>query len=467
MTTSATRNKSKIHYAWWILLAISIIVGCGKGILMNTAGLFLPPVTEELGVGMGTLMLYFSVSATVTLVFLPLGGKLMAKYDPRQIIIASIIFQGGSFALFGLMSSVWGWYLLAVPLAMGGTLLGVIVGPVLINTWFRKRNGLALGVLTATGGLMGAIAQPIVANIIAGSGWRTAYITVGLACIAIVIPIALVLLKRSPQAIGTQPFGAEEAALESVTPASEAAGASEAASATATAAATAAPKREDGIEIGTARKSIPFYLVLSFFFLMTSISSFSMHIPKHLENLGFDTVFAGSVMSIYMIGILVASLVLGYLVDALGVKRSAILTLLIALGAILLIIFGGENTLVMKLSVAAFAVVSASITIVGPALVTSLFGKRDYAQVYSNASIGLGIASIVALPAYGFIYDAVGSYVPVLWMIVAMLVINMVCVLFAFQNQKKMVANGLWITENGKESGTESGEAAETATVDA
>jgi MFS family permease len=453
VTTSATRNKSKIHYAWWILLAISIIVGCGKGILMNTAGLFLPPVTEELGVGMGTLMLYFSVSATVTLVFLPLGGKLMAKYDPRQIIIASIIFQGGSFALFGLMSSVWGWYLLAVPLAMGGTLLGVIVGPVLINTWFRKRNGLALGVLTATGGLMGAIAQPIVANIIAGSGWRTAYITVGLACIAIVIPIALVLLKRSPQAIGTQPFGAEEAALESATPAAEAA----------SAATTAAPKREDGIEIGTARKSIPFYLVLSFFFLMTSISSFSMHIPKHLENLGFDTVFAGSVMSIYMIGILVASLVLGYLVDALGVKRSAILTLLIALGAILLIIFGGENTLVMKLSVAAFAVVSASITIVGPALVTSLFGKRDYAQVYSNASIGLGIASIVALPAYGFIYDAVGSYVPVLWMIVAMLVINMVCVLFAFQNQKKMVANGLWITEDGKESG----EAAETATVDA
>ncbi|WP_019147246.1 MFS transporter [Timonella senegalensis] len=457
MTTSATRNKSKIHYAWWILLAISIIVGCGKGVLMNTAGLFLPPVTEELGVGMGTLMLYFSVSAIVTLVFLPLGGKLMAKYDPRQIIIASIIFQGGSFALFGLMSSVWGWYLLAIPLAMGGTLLGVIVGPVLINTWFRKRNGLALGVLTATGGLMGAIAQPVVANIIAGSGWRTAYITVGLACIAIVIPIALVLLKRSPQAIGTQPFGSDE-----IEQAADAADAPAAA-----AAETVAPKREDGIEIGVARKSVPFYLILSFFFLITSISSFSMHIPKHVANLGFDTVFAGSVMSLYMIGVLVASLLLGYLVDALGVKMTAILTMAVAIVAIFMILFGGANTLIIKVAVAMFAVVGASITIIGPALVSALFGKRDYALVYSNASLGLGISSIVALPAYGFIYDITGSYTPVLWALVAMLALNIVCVLFAFKNQKKMVANGLWITEGGTEGGAESGEAAEAATVDA
>ncbi|WP_333811307.1 MFS transporter [Timonella senegalensis] len=190
--------------------------------------------------------------------------------------------------------------------------------------------------------------------------------------------------------------------------------------------------------------------MVSFFFLVTSISSFSMHIPKHVENLGFDTVFAGSVMSLYMIGVLVASLLLGYLVDALGVKRTAILTMCIAMVAVLLIIFGGTNTLIIKLAVAMLAVVGASITIIGPALVSALFGKRDYALVYSNASLGLGIASIVALPAHGFVYDAVGSYVPVLWMIVAMLVINVVCILIAFNSQKKMVADGLWITESAE-----------------
>lgn len=143
----------------------------------------------------------------------------MAKYDPRQIVVASIILQGGSYALFGAMSSVWGWYLLSIPLSTGGTIISVIVGPVLINTWFKKRNGLALGVLSAAGSLMGAVAQPVVAHLIEQNGWRAAYFTVGLASIAIVIPVALALLKRSPQAHGVEPLSSEvtfAAAAESV-----------------------------------------------------------------------------------------------------------------------------------------------------------------------------------------------------------------------------------------------------------
>lgn len=429
MTLEATRQKGKIHYAWWILVAISIIVGIGKGVLNNTAGLYLPPVTEELGVGMGTLSLYFSISAIATLIFLPIGGKLMAKYDPRQIVIGSIILQAGSYALFGAMSSVWGWYLLAVPLSIGGTLIGVIVGPVLINTWFKKRNGLALGVLSAAGGLMGAIAQPVVANLIAGPGWRTAYITVGIASIAIVIPAALVLLKRSPQAHGVLPLGIEE----------------EPANATPSAPAAANTAKEEGIEISVARKSVPFYMVITFFFFVTSIASFSMHIPKHLLNLGYETVFTGTIMSIYMIGVLIGSLVLGYLIDVLQAKKTAILTMVVGIIAISLIIFTKDNTVVISAAVALFGLISASIGIVAPALVTALFGKRDYAQVYSNASMGLGISSIVALPAYGFIYDATGTYVPVLWLLVGMLAINIVCVLVAFNAQRKMVKDGQWL----------------------
>lgn len=436
MTNSATRKRSKIHYAWWILVAASIIVAIGKGVLMNTAGLFLQPVADDLNVGMGDLTLYFSVSAIVVLIFLPLGGKLMAKYDPRQIVVAAIIFQAGSFALFGLMSSVWGWYLLAMPLAMGGTLTGVIVGPVLINMWFRKRTGLALGVLAATGGLVGAIAQKVVAGIIAGPGWRTAYISVGLASIAIVIPIALILLKRAPQSIGLQPYGVDESQAEG-------------------AVAQKTQTREDGVEIGVARKSTPFYLLLAVFFLITSISTFSQQISNHVANLGFDLKFRGDIMFIYMIGVLVASLVLGYLVDLLGAKRTSLLTMTLGLVAVLLIIFAGKNALPLQIGVALFGTVGASLTIVCPALVTALFGKRDYAQVYSNASLGLGISSIVAMPAYGYMYDAFGSYISVLWLLVGLIAVTIVCVFVAFEGKKKMVNNGQWITEGAPEEAPE------------
>lgn len=103
-----TQDQNKFHYAWIILIALSIIVGIGKGAVNNTAGLFLPPVTEDLGIGMGTLTLYFSISAIVTMIFFQIGGKLMAKYDTRYIIVAGIILQAGSFALFGTMKHVLG-----------------------------------------------------------------------------------------------------------------------------------------------------------------------------------------------------------------------------------------------------------------------------------------------------------------------------------------------------------------------
>src|SRR5690625_7067990 len=89
------------------------------------------------------------------MIFLPIGGKLLAKYDSRTILTGGIIFQGGAFAIFGLMNYVWGWYIFAVPFAVGAVLINVLAGPVLIERWFTKRKGLALGILTASGGILG------------------------------------------------------------------------------------------------------------------------------------------------------------------------------------------------------------------------------------------------------------------------------------------------------------------------
>lgn len=80
-------------------------------------------------------------------------------------------------------------------------------------------------------------------------------------------------------------------------------------------------------------------------------------------------------------------------------------------------------------------------------MVTSLFGMRDYAEIYSTSSLGLALAAIVALPAYGFIYDAVGSDVPALYVILGMLALKIPIVLAAFASQKKLVEAGHWLAE--------------------
>lgn len=417
------KQKSKFHYAWWILIALSIIVGVGKGTINNTSGLFLTSVTNDLGFGMGKLSLYFSVSAVVTMLFLPIGGKLMAKYDTRLILSVGIVLQAGAFALFGLMSSVWGWYVLAIPLAVGGVFITVIAGPVIINQWFKKSNGLALGVLSAVGGGIGAIAQPVAAGLIDGLGWRTAYMIVGIAAIIIVVPIAMLLIKRSPQAHGVLPYGATEVVGQD---------------------SQHQTVGEAGIDMVTAKKSTALYALMLFFFFITSIASFSMHIPTYLVNQGFDITFAGNVMGTYMIGILIGSLILGFLVDKLGSKYTAILAMASGIIAISLLLFANNSTAIITFAVGLFGLISSSIGIIAPALASTIFGKKAYSEIYSTASLGLAIASIIALPAYGFVYDATGSYTSVLYAIIIMLVINIGCVFVAFNNKKKLVEQGFW-----------------------
>lgn len=410
-------NKNrKVHYAWWILVALCIIVGIGKGGLNNSAGLFLTSVTEDLGIGMGNLSLYFSVSAVVTMIFLPIGGKLMAKYDTRLILSVGIVLQAGAFALFGLMSSVWGWYILAIPLAVGGVFITVIAGPVIINQWFKKRNGLALGILSAVGGAVGA-------GLIANFGWRTAYIAFGLAAIIIVVPIVLLLIKRSPQAHGVQPYGAEDIQDEQQ---------------------NAEGGDEAGIDVAIAKKSMALYALIIFFFFITSIASFSMHIPTYLVDKGFDITFAGNIMGTYMIGILIGSLILGFLIDKLGSKYTSVFAMVAGIIAISLLLFASDSTAIITFAVGLFGLISSSIGIIAPALTSSLFGQKAYSEIYSTASLGLAISSIVALPVYGFIFDLTGSYTIVLYAIIAMLIINIVFVFMAFTSKRKLVQQGYW-----------------------
>src|SRR5690625_225652 len=145
---------------------------------------------------MGDLTLYLSVSAVITLLYLPFSGKLLEKFDIRFILIISIICEAGAYIAFSFMNSVWGWYIFAVPLAFGGVFITIIAGPVLISQWFTKRNGLALGILTATGGLFGAISQPIVGNLIEQQGWRFSYVAIGVTAIVIAIPVILLFIRK-------------------------------------------------------------------------------------------------------------------------------------------------------------------------------------------------------------------------------------------------------------------------------
>lgn len=413
-------QKKSFHYAWIILIGISLILGLAKGAITNGSSLFLTPVSTELGIGMGNLTLYLSVGAIMTLVVLPFAGKLFEKYDVRLLLTIAIILQGGSFAAFGLMNSVWGWYIIAVPMAFGTVPITLLAGPILIARWFKTRGGLALGIMGAVAGLLNVFIQPVVGNMIELIGWRSTYISVGLGIIVLTVPVALFLLRSRPQDKNLQPLGAEQQDGQ------------------------AADASIVGMAFDYAKKTKAFLLLASFFFIITAVASFAVHIPTYLAKNGYEVAFAGTAMSMVAVGSLLGALTFGILIDRIGAKTTALGAMVMGIIAILLFMLFPTTTPLILVGGVFFGFISASITTLAPALTTALFGTRDYSRIYSSVSVGLAVASIVALPGYGYVLDFTGSYTPAMIAVIVLLVINMLFVVLAFRDKNALVKQGTW-----------------------
>lgn len=175
-----------------------------------------------------------------------------------------------------------------------------------------------------------------------------------------------------------------------------------------------------------------------------------MHVPTYLVNHGQKVSIAGAMMSALMVGVFVGSLLFGYLTDKIGAKKVGLLAMILGLIATILLIAMPDFIVVVAVALFLFGVFTSSIGTIAPAMASSLFGSKDYSQIYSTSSIGLALASIVALPAYGFIYDISGSYTTGLIIIILLFLVNIIAIILAFKNKEKLVKEGYW---NSKKKG--------------
>jgi MFS family permease len=68
-----------------------------------------------------------------------------------------------------------------------------------VSTWFDKRRGLALALLMAGVGTGAMVFPPIAQALIAGYGWRAAYIVLGLLVLLLGLPLTALFVRERPR----------------------------------------------------------------------------------------------------------------------------------------------------------------------------------------------------------------------------------------------------------------------------
>src|SRR5882757_4624720 len=77
---------------WWVVVAgvLGMIVGQGP-VAIFTLGVFLKPVTDDLGVSRGSLSSAITVMSVLAAIVTPLMGRLIDRFGTRPVLLPMIV----------------------------------------------------------------------------------------------------------------------------------------------------------------------------------------------------------------------------------------------------------------------------------------------------------------------------------------------------------------------------------------
>lgn len=195
---------NEFKHGWGPLLAATIGTMCGLLTITNySQGFFVGPVTNEFGWSPAEFFFAFTVTSCIGLFTAPTIGSLALRFGIKRLGILGLIGHAVAYILMSLNNgSLLLWYLTFAALAILAAGSLPIIWTAVLNGWFVKNRGKAIGIVMAGTGLGAFLLPPIVEFLISNYGWRTAYRAIGIGALAVSLPVVMSLFREKPTSQG-------------------------------------------------------------------------------------------------------------------------------------------------------------------------------------------------------------------------------------------------------------------------
>lgn len=187
------------HYRWVIVAFTIVLQAVNVGILTYCFALFSLPWLDEFAAPRRDVMLTISFVQVGMGVISPFVGGWLDRIPMRLVVISGALLLGLGLWLSQLVTALWQlWLIYATIMPLSTALMGTLAAQTLVAKWFSSQRGLALG-LSAIGTNVGGVIFPtVVAAMLASYGWRETFVYLAWLAIGIVVPLALIVLRRTP-----------------------------------------------------------------------------------------------------------------------------------------------------------------------------------------------------------------------------------------------------------------------------
>ena len=355
-----------------ILIAGFLVVFVGGGARF-AIGLTLKPMVADLGWSRGELGLavgtYFVVSAVATF----FAGRIVDRTSPRLLLNAGVIISALGIGLMSLVSQPWHPALLyGVIFALGNGATSLVPVGVMVTRAFAGRTGLVNAVIASGVSVGQLVIIAILAAVLASIGWRSIFVWLAVAQLALVPMLLVALPARAARQISTAP--------------------------------------SEGMSVGEALRKPKLWMLLAIYAICGLDDFFvATHVVAFAQDRGLDALFAGNLLALMGLTALLGVLATGVISDRFGPIGTTAASFAARIAVFALIAIDQS-----ALSIAIFALVFGA-TFLMTAPLTVLFVRDHFGLKHLGALIGLitMVHQIFGgIGAYGgaLIFDRTGSY---------------------------------------------------------
>jgi MFS family permease len=391
-TSSSILNPMKkpvIFYGYLIVLACAGIQAVGVGAYV-TFGVFFKSLIAEFDWSRAILSGAHSSTFLIAGIVGILVGRLTDRFGPRVLMSVAGFFCGAALLLMSRINAPWQLYLFySLFFGIGLSAVDVIALSTTAR-WFVLRRGVMTGIVKMGTGT-GQLIMPLAASLlIAGFGWRTAYVILGGTAMVLLISIAQ-LLRRDPARMGLLPDSGTRSEVPGI----------------------ALP--EAGASFREALADRQFWTI--FFANLTAcfaLLSVMLHIVPHATDIGIPSTAAAGLLSTIGGVSIVGRFMIGNAIDRIGNRNCMILCFILLIGVLLWLQLA-ENLWMLYLFAAVYGFTHGGFfTVISP-IVAEYFGLRSHGLLFGIAVFAGTVGGFFGPIFAGYIFDMTASYRIAFW----------------------------------------------------
>lgn len=390
----------RVFYGWWVVVACFFISLYTGGVVFYGFTAFFEPLADKFDWSYAQISFAASLRGMEAGLLAPLVGILVDRWGSRRLLVGGTIISTLGLILLSRTASLAMFYGAFLLLAVGMSICSSTVLMTAVANWFRRKIGVATGIMVSGYGFSGLLV-PVIVRLIDTYDWQKALTILAIGMLALCLPLSFVV-RHKPEQYGYQPDGEAEntAILNSNL--------------------NSAKIAEVNIGTKQAIKSRTFWhIALSLLCQAMMVSAVVTHVMPYLTSIDITRSSSSLIASALALASIGGRLGMGWLGDRFDKRRVMGIAFAMMCGGLLCFGFASfEAMWLLILFLILFSTGYGGNNTLRASVIREFFGRGNFGAIHGFVLGIIALGSIVGPSLAGWVFDTWGSYQPI-WLALA------------------------------------------------